>query len=106
MTTVKATEGFSVYWNYQVWHLAKGEEVSGGLADYLLATSSPVEGLDAVPAADTDTDGVPNGTVGQVQEWVGEDGARARLALDAELAKGDAARTTLLAVLEKLADGN
>lgn len=45
--TVKVTETFSVYWNYQVWDLAKGEEVTGGLAEYLLATSSPVEDLSA-----------------------------------------------------------
>lgn len=102
MTTVKATETFSVYWNYQVWHLVAGEEVSGGLADYLLATSSPVEQTSPGPAEDLDGDGVPDGTRDQVLEWVGDDRQRAQAAWDAEVAKGDKARSTLLATLEQL----
>jgi hypothetical protein len=102
MTSVKTTEKFSVYWNYQVWDLAKGEQVDGGLADYLLETGSPVEELGAGPPADTDGDGVPDGTITQVQEWVGEDRDRAALALAAEQARGDKARGTLVAALDKL----
>jgi hypothetical protein len=41
--SAKATETFAVYWNYQVWDLAEGQQVDGGLAEYLLATGSPVE---------------------------------------------------------------
>lgn len=106
MTSVKTTEKCSVYWNYQVWNLAKGERVDGGLADYLLETGGPVEELETEPpgpAVDADGDGVPDGTIAQVQEWVGEDRDRAALALAAEQAKGDKARATLVAVLEKLA---
>ena len=50
MTKVKATEPFPVYWNYQVWNLAEGEEVSGGLADHLLATGGPVVEVPDEPA--------------------------------------------------------
>jgi hypothetical protein len=134
---VTTTKAFQVYWNYQVWNLAKGETVSGGLADYLVATSSPVEEIptgpadevpddepeapdEAVdktlaraleapaeeepegPAVDIDGDGVPDGTVGQVQEWVGDDPDRAARAFAAEKAKGEQARTTLVAALDKL----
>lgn len=103
--SVTTTRAFSAYWNYQTWNLAKGEEVSGGLADYLLATGCPVEGFSAEPegpAVDEDGDGVPDGTIAQVQEWVGEDKARAELALAAEEAKGESARSTLVAALYKL----
>jgi len=99
---VKATEKFSVYWNYQVWNLAEGETVSGGLADYLLKTSSPVEEIATGPAVDVDGDGVPDGTVGQVLEWVGQDRERAALALAAEQSKGDGARATLVTALNKI----
>lgn len=102
MTRVKALKTFQVYWNYQVWHLAEGHEVSGGLADYLLATASPVEEVSTGPAVDADGDGVPDGTRDQVLEWVGDDRARAQAAWDAEVAKGDKARSTLLAVLEQI----
>jgi hypothetical protein len=99
---VKTTAKFSVYWNYQVWPLAEGEMVSGGLADYLFATGSPVEEVASGPAVDTDGDGVPEGTIPQVEEWVGDNHERAAQALEAEQAKGDAARSTLVASLEKL----
>lgn len=104
MTSVKTTEKFSVYWHYQVWNLAKGEQVNGGLADYLLETGGPVEKLETAPpgpAVDADGDGVPDGTVAQVTDWVGGDKERAALALAAEKAKGDKARATLVAALEK-----
>jgi hypothetical protein len=110
MQQVTATEKFSVYWNYQVWHLAKGETVSGELADYLLATGSKVEAILTDPPADPDPepepDEVPEGTVAEIQAWVGDDRDRAMLALTAELAKGDDARTTLVAALDKLTTGN
>lgn len=102
MATARATGSFSVYWNYQVWHLTVGEQVDGGLADYLLATGSPVEEVSAGPAVDVDGDGVPDGTVAQVLEWVGDDRDRAQAALDAEQGKGDSSRATLVAALTKL----
>jgi hypothetical protein len=99
---VTVTKTFKVYWNYQVWPLAEGETVSGDLADYLLKTGSPVEEVPAGPAVDVNVDGVPDGTIAQVQEWVGDDRDRAALALTAEQAKGDGARSTLVAALDKL----
>jgi hypothetical protein len=102
MAAAKATGTFSVYWNYQVWHLAGGEVVDGGLADYLLATGSPVEEISTGPAVDIDGDGVPDGTREQVLEWVDGDRVRAQAARDAEVAKGDKARSTLLAALDQL----
>lgn len=100
--SVKTTRAFSAYWNYQTWHLAAGEEVTGGLADYLLATGCPVEDLATAPAAEDPGDQVPDGTVAEVADWVGDDRDRARAALDGEQAKGDGARSTLVAALEKL----
>jgi hypothetical protein len=98
--SVTTTEKFSVYWNYQVWHLAKGETVSGGLADYLLETGSPVEEVAVGPAVDLDGDGVPDGTAKQVLDWVGEDRDRAAMALGAELGQ-EKPRSTLIGALEK-----
>lgn len=54
------------------------------------------------PAVDVDGDGVPDGTAKQILEWAGPDVDRAALALAAEREKGDDARTTLIAALEKL----
>lgn len=48
--------------------------------------------------------GVPDGTAKDVLDWVGDDSARAQAALSAENAKGDDARSTLVAKLTKLAD--
>jgi len=54
---------------------------------------------DPPPAADAP----PDGTIPAVMAWVAGDPARARTALDAEVAKGDAARKTLMANLEEIA---
>jgi hypothetical protein len=63
---------------------------------------SPSPVVDEEPAVDVDGDGVPDGTAKQVQDWVGTDRDRAAMALAAERARGDDARTTLVAALEKL----
>ncbi|MFG1847784.1 hypothetical protein [Micromonospora carbonacea] len=52
---------------------------------------------DEIPA-----DIIPGGTVDQIMAWVGDDLARARVARHEELAKGDKARATLLARLDKV----
>ena len=52
---------------------------------------------DEIPA-----DIIPGGTIDQIMEWVGDDLARARVARHEELAKGDKARATLLARLDKV----
>lgn len=54
------------------------------------------------PGVDTNDDGVPEGSARQVMEWVGSDPERAAMALDIEQAKGDNARSTLVASLQKL----
>jgi hypothetical protein len=99
--SAKATETFSVYWNYQVWDLAEGQQVDGGLAEYLLTTGSPVEEVSDTPAVDSDGDGVPDGTAAQVLGWVDNDPAKATLALAAEQRR-EPPRSTLATALEKL----
>lgn len=44
-------------------------------------------------------DGVPDGNISDVRAWVGDDLARAQTALDAELMKGDQARSSLVDAL-------
>jgi hypothetical protein len=46
-----------------------------------------------------DPDAVPTGTIDDVLAWVGDDNDRAARALEAEQAKGDQARSTLVAKL-------
>lgn len=46
---------------------------------------------------------VPDGTAKDVVDWVGDDRDRAKAALQVERAKGDDARTTLVARLSKIA---
>jgi hypothetical protein len=98
---VVATERFSAWWNYQMQELAAGDVVPDGeLADHLLATGAPVvEQTDTTP--DVDSDGVPDSSVKDVLGWVGDDPARAGLALAAETGR-DTPRKTLIAELEKL----
>jgi hypothetical protein len=61
------------------------------------------------PGVDTDGDGVPEGNVEQIMFWVGDgqDDAerrhRAIAAYNVEVDRGEAARKTLLAALEKVA---
>lgn len=108
MTSVKATEKFSAFWNYQLWDLAKGQQVDGGLADYLLESGCPVERVDepaAPPADPVDPDAVPDGTIAAVLDWVGDDPAKAARALEAEQGR-PAPRSTLVDALQKLVDAN
>lgn len=99
---VVATEPFRVWWNYTMHELAAGDVVPDGeFADHLRATGVPVvEQTDTTP--DVDGDGVPDGTAKDVLGWVGNDPARAALALAAEGRRG-APRKALSAELEKLA---
>ena len=101
---IVVTEASQAWWNYQVHDLAAGDVIPDGeFAAHLLATGSPVvEQADATP--DVDGDGVPDGSAKDVLGWVGNDPARAALALQAE-GRRDAPRKTLTAELEKLAAG-
>jgi hypothetical protein len=106
MISVRATEKQSVYFNHQVWTLAEGEQVDGQLAEYLLAHGGKVEEISTGPAVDQDGDGVPDGTVAQVLDWVSEDESlvadRAAAALEAENRR-ETPRTGVLTGLAKLA---
>lgn len=113
---VKVLEACRPYYNYGLVDLAKGQEVSGGLALYLLETGSMVEPADDAAAewmAAKDAAGVEpiaeggdgeldiDTTAADVLAWVGDDPERAEEALAAELAK-DKPRSTLVKSLEKL----
>lgn len=67
------------------------------------AAARPVPGL--VEPDEIDPDVIPAGSAEQVLEWVGEDLARARVAIHEETAKGLNARQGLIAELEKVAAG-
>jgi hypothetical protein len=83
------------------------DDVPADQVETLLARGAIALAEDAEPegpAVDLDGDGVPDGSVKQVIEWVGSDLDRAALALEAEQAKGDAARSTVVGPLSKLLD--
>lgn len=56
----------------------------------------------AASESEPDPDAVPDGTVGDVLAWVGEDLARAERALDAEQDKGERARKGIVDPLTEL----
>ncbi|MGW1102714.1 hypothetical protein [Streptomyces sp. NPDC002540] len=111
---VKAREAFSPYYNYGLVPLAAGEEVSGGLALFLLETRSPVDPVDddakawrPAGAADEPEPQIPaeldiEASAVAVLAWVGDDPERAEEALAAEQEK-DKPRSTLVKQLEKTA---
>lgn len=65
-----------------------------------VAAARPVPG--EVEPDEIDRNIIPGGTVEQIMAWVGDDLARARVARHEEVAKGDKARATLLAKLDKV----
>lgn len=69
-------------------------------AGEFIPAARPVPG--EVEPDEIDRDIVPGGTVEQILFWVGDDLARARVARDMEEAKGEKARATLLAALDKV----
>jgi hypothetical protein len=102
MPAVRVTEACRVHYNYGLHPLAEGEEIPAGeFADHLLATGAPVVEVESGPAADTDGDGVPDGSIAQVLDWVGSDLDKAALARAAESLK-ETPRKGLLDALEKL----
>lgn len=105
---VRFTENYTAHieGQYRVDTFTAGQEFDGDFAQRLVDSGCPVEVLDEDPdgpGVDTDGDGVPEGSAKQVLEWVGDDKERAAMALDIEQAKGDNARSTLVASLTKLA---
>lgn len=115
---VRATSAFSAVRDCQITALAEGQEVDGDFARYLLETGTLVEPVDddaRALAGDTDTPPNPddqggNGQldisakVDDVLAWVGDDKDRAREALDAETAKGDKARSSLVTQLTAIVE--
>ena len=57
-----------------------------------------------VPAESGDGGDVPDGTVKEVLDWVGDDKSRAEAALEAEDEKGDDARVSLVEKLEAIVE--
>lgn len=123
---IRALQPVKAYWNYQVHELAEGDVVKGGLAEHL-AADPRVEVLDGVPFSPggavsppspfpigdsgpeavipvtTSPPELPDGTVPEVLDWVGDDRERAAQARTAEAAKSSP-RTTLLAKLDEILD--
>lgn len=62
------------------------------------------EPAEATVPAGPDPDAVPDGTIAVVLDWVGDDPEKAQRALDVEEAKGDRARSTLVADLSAIAE--
>lgn len=120
---VTVNEDMKVFHGHVPVDLKKGQEVSGSLAELLL-TSAPrkVTGIDnevhvepepAPPNEDTEEDAavedaefdVAGSTIDQVLTWVGHNPERALAAHAAEEARGDKARTRLLARLTEIGVG-
>lgn len=110
---VKVLERLRPYYNYGIVDLPEGEEVSGGLALFLLETGSQVEPVDDAakawrpPGQEEPEPEVPaeldiEASAATVLAWVGDDPERAAEALAAEQAK-DKPRSTLVPQLEKIA---
>lgn len=106
---VRATEAFNAVRECQILTVAAGTVLDGDVAQYLLTTGAPVEQLDAPePSSDPEELGDELNIDGKIEDilaWVGEDADRALEAHDAEEAKGDKARSTLLAKLAEIVQG-
>jgi hypothetical protein len=95
-------EDMKVFHGHMPVVLKAGQEVSGSLAAMLLERAPrKVSRLDAEPEPPAELD--IDATAPVVLGWVGDDPGRAAEALEAENAKGDAARSTLVAALKKIA---
>lgn len=74
-------------------------------AERLVADGWAPAGTNApAPTDDGQNDEVPSGSVAELTDWVGEDRGRAARALEAEQARGEKARSSLVAYLTKLLD--
>lgn len=73
-------------------------------AERLVADGWVPAGMNVPAPTGVGQDEVPAGSVAQVTEWVGEDAGRAARALEAEQARGEKARASLVAHLTKLLD--
>jgi hypothetical protein len=100
-----ANEKIKVFFGHVPVTIEKGQEVSGELAAFLLksapgkVTGEGAEREPEAPPTELDVDA----SAAVVLAWVGDDPGRAAVALEAEQAKGEEARSTLTKKLEKLA---
>ena len=106
---VVATRDFTTYYRMVSTRIREGDEFSGPFAEFLLNGRCPVKVIDGEQDTSESSDATDdaldiNGTAAQVIDWVGDDPARAREALEAEQAK-DKPRSTLVKKLEELAGG-
>lgn len=101
---VVVNENMKVFHDHVAVTLSAGQEVKGSLAAMLLERApGKVQRVDAAPAPEPPAELDIDSTAPVVLAWVGEDPDRAKEALAAENAKGDAARSTLTKALEKIA---
>jgi hypothetical protein len=107
---VKANSRFTYFYDMVPYVVEAGEVHDGLAARHLVATNADVTVLDEKPAAGPEQAVAGDqldisGKISDVLAWVGVDEARALEAHAAEEAKGDKARTRLLAQLEEIAAG-
>lgn len=107
---VKANTKFTYFYDMVPYSVEAGSVHEGLAARHLVATNADVTVLDEEPAAGPEQVAAGNeldisAKISDVLAWVGTDEARALEAHAAEEAKGDKARTRLLAQLEEIAAG-
>ncbi len=118
---VTVDEDLTFYYDLVPYSVSKGMEVEGTAAVHLLKTGAAVTPADDdarafIAVGDTEEAPVPqdnnaseldiSAKINDVLAWVGDDQERALEAHAAEEAKGDKARTRLLARLEEIATGD
>jgi 3-hydroxyisobutyrate dehydrogenase-like beta-hydroxyacid dehydrogenase len=112
---VTANSDLTFFYEMVPYTVTAGQVVDGAGARHLLATGADVTVLDEEPAAEPVAeskraevvDGLDiSAKIDDVLAWVGDDPERALEAHAAEEAKGDKARTRLLAQLEEIATGD
>lgn len=116
---VTADEAFTAVHQCQMLPFEKDAVIEGDIAAYLIRTGAPVtpsdddardvaEGKVAEPTPEPETEPEPpadldiTGRIDEVLTWVGDDPERALTAHAAEEARGDQARSTLLAKLAEI----
>ena len=100
---VRFTQDYSAYLpdQYRIHAFKAGDEFDEPFSQQLVSLGCPVVDVEE-KMGDVDGDGVPDGGITEVIEWVGPDPAKAVLALEAEN-KREKPRSTLVAALEKIA---
>jgi hypothetical protein len=110
---VQANRDITFFYEMVPYTVTAGQVVDGVGAEHLVATGADVTVLDEEPAVAAEpekpaaVDGLDiSAKIDDVLAWVGDDPERALEARAAEEARGDKARTRLLAQLEEIATGD